>query len=78
LETFIPFGRYRSILVSVFFIVAVWYLHWRPGSFNQNAPIFSFLLYFAEVYGTLTAVSHIFKSASLITKEPKPITEGWV
>jgi len=76
LNTFIPFGRYRSILVSVFFVVAVWYLHWRLGSFNQNAPVFSFLLYFAEVYGTFTAALHVFMVVRLTNREPLPVIEG--
>lgn len=76
MRNYIPFGRYRSILVSVFLIIAAWYLIWRLGSFNQDAPIFSFLLYFAEVYGLVTALLHIFMVFRLTDREPLPVIDG--
>jgi cellulose synthase (UDP-forming) len=38
----------------------VWYLNWRLGSFNAVHPIFSILLYSAELFGFMTACLNVF------------------
>ncbi len=50
----------RRLLVAGFIGVSVWYLTWRLGTFNKDAPIFSALVYGAELFGFGTALLHIF------------------
>lgn len=50
----------RRVLVGVFVLVALWYLHWRLGTFNPDAPVLSRLIYAAEVFGFVTALLHFF------------------
>jgi hypothetical protein len=42
----------RQLVVLLFFIVGVWYLNWRLDTFNDLHPIFSRLLYAAEISGS--------------------------
>jgi hypothetical protein len=48
----------RHVLVYGFVGVGVWYLTWRLGTFNPQAPFFSGLIYAAEVFGFGTALLH--------------------
>ncbi len=45
-----PLGLARSILVVVYIVVAIWYLAWRPSTFNLQAPVFSWIVYSAELF----------------------------
>ncbi len=56
----VPLEGPRRALVGLFVVVAVWYLSWRLGTFNPDAPLFSRLIYAAEVFGFVTALLHIF------------------
>ncbi|WP_432723101.1 glycosyltransferase [Jeongeupia wiesaeckerbachi] len=57
--------RYESLrpaqilVVIAYLIIAFIYLSWRPTVFNPEAPIFSVLLYVAELYGFFTALLHL-------------------
>jgi cellulose synthase (UDP-forming) len=55
-----PLEAPRRVLVGVFVAVSVWYLVWRLGTFNPAAPVFSAVVYAAELFGFSTALLHIF------------------
>lgn len=50
----------RKVVAVAFILLGIWYLAWRPGTLNPDAPIFSMLIYGAELFGFLNAVLHIF------------------
>src|SRR5260370_42063547 len=50
----------RRILTYCFVAVGLWYLGWRLETFNPHAPIFSTLIYGAELFGFITALMHVF------------------
>lgn len=52
--------RTRQAAILLFLAVGGWYLNWRLGSFNAEHPIFSRLLYAAEIFGFTTAVLNVF------------------
>jgi len=70
--------RLRAIVVLLFIFYAPYYLIWRLGTFNPEAPFFSWLLWGAEVFGYLTALLHIFMVSRLTspvaTAPPKGLT----
>jgi cellulose synthase (UDP-forming) len=55
-----PLELPRRILVWVFLAVSVWYLVWRAGTLNPQAPVFSAVVYGAELFGLGTALLHLF------------------
>lgn len=55
-----PLELPRRILVGVFVVVSLWYLVWRAGTLNPQAPIFSAVVYGAELFGFGTALLHVF------------------
>ncbi|MDH5612541.1 MAG: glycosyltransferase [Gammaproteobacteria bacterium] len=73
---YIPLGHYRQLLVAAFFMVAIWYLLWRLGSFNREAMVFSVALYVAEVYGLIGSALHVFMVSRLTRRDPLPVIEG--
>lgn len=50
----------RQAVVLLFLATGVWYLNWRLDTFNATHPVFSALLYGAEVFGFLTAILNVF------------------
>ncbi|MDP1928410.1 MAG: glycosyltransferase [Thiobacillus sp.] len=52
--------RARQAVILLFLVCGVWYLNWRLGSFNAAHPIFSGLLYSAELFGFMTACLNVF------------------
>jgi len=68
--------RAQRILVLAFVLVGLWYLHWRPSSFNPEAPAFSWLIYGAEVFGFGCALLYIFMCWALTRRRPPPAPEG--
>ena len=56
----ITFEAPRRVHVYGFVGVGVWYLTWRLGTFNPQAPFFSALICAAEVFGFGTALLHTF------------------
>jgi len=47
--------RIRHIVAVIAFIITLFYLYWRATeTFNPNAPVFSWALYGAEVFGAFT------------------------
>ena len=66
----------RRILVFGFIAVSVWYLVWRLGTFNPDAPFFSWLIYGAEVFGFGTALLHVFMCWRLTDRTAPPAPAG--
>lgn len=52
--------RARQAVILLFLACGVWYLNWRLGTFNAAHPIFSGLLYSAELFGFMTACLNVF------------------
>lgn len=71
-----PLGVYRSAVALVFVIVGIWYLHWRIPTMAPDAPVFSAILYGAEIYGFLTALLHLMMVWRLTIRVPPPCPEG--
>ncbi|MFP5398442.1 MAG: glycosyltransferase [Gammaproteobacteria bacterium] len=67
-----PLEGPRRVLVGVFVLASLWYLHWRTGTFNPDAPAFSRVIYAAEVFGFVTAVLHIFMCWRLSVRRAAP------
>ena len=68
-------GPARSLLVLAYLAVAMWYLAWRPTTFNPQAPVFSWIVYAAELFGFVVALMHIFMvwRLSVRTSPPAPV-----
>ncbi len=62
----------RRLLVGVFVLASLWYLHWRLGTFNPAAPVFSRVIYAAEVFGFVTALLHVFMCWRLSVRRAAP------
>jgi len=62
----------RRLLVVAFLAASVWYLHWRLGTLNPDAPIFSGLIYGAELFGFATALLHVFMCWRLTNRSAPP------
>jgi cellulose synthase (UDP-forming) len=67
----------RSLVVLGFLVYAPYYLIWRLGTFNPDAPVFSWLIWGAEVFGYLTAVLHVFMVSRLTSPEAGPAPSGY-
>lgn len=64
------FGEFVSI---AFVLWALGYLIWRGGTLNPEAPIFSGLIYGAEIFGFVTTLLHLFMVWQLTVRvAPKP------
>lgn len=68
--------RLRALIVLAFVVYAPYYLIWRLGTFNPDAPFFSWLIWGAEVFGYLTAVLHIFMVSRLTSPQAGPPPPG--
>lgn len=62
----------RRIVAYAFVAVGVWYLTWRLQTFNPQAPIFSRLIYAAELFGFITAIMHLFMCWRLTERQAPP------
>ena len=71
-----PLELPRRILVWVFVAVSAWYLLWRVGTLNPQAPIFSAVVYGAELFGLGTALLHIFMCWRLTERKAPPPRAG--
>ncbi len=67
---------FRALVVLAFILYAPYYLIWRLGTFNPGAPLFSWLIWGAEVYGYLTALLHVFMVSRLTSPQPVPPPPG--
>ena len=71
--SYTPLEWPRRLLVLAFLAASVWYLHWRLGTLNPDAPIFSGLIYAAEVFGFATALLHVFMCWRLTVRSAPPV-----
>ncbi|HEX5648623.1 MAG TPA: glycosyltransferase [Steroidobacteraceae bacterium] len=77
-----PSTRYATLtlgqraLVVTFLAVGISYLSWRPGTFNPDAPLFSALVFGAEVFGFLCALLYLLMCWRLRQRTPLPVPEG--
>lgn len=62
----------RKIVAVLFLLLGAWYLAWRSGTINPDAPIFSMLIYGAELFGFLNAALHIFMCWRLSERNAPP------
>jgi cellulose synthase (UDP-forming) len=68
--------RARQAVILLFLACGVWYLNWRLGSFNTAHPIFSVLLYGAELFGFMTACLNVFMTWRLSVRVAPLPTAG--
>jgi cellulose synthase (UDP-forming) len=66
----------QRALVFTFLGVGFWYLAWRPSAFNPEAPLFSALVYGAEVFGYLCALLYLGMCWRLRQRTPLPVPDG--
>ena len=77
-----PSAKYASLslaqklLVLAFLGVGVWYLTWRPSAFNLDAPVFSSVVYGAEIFGFACALLYLAMCWKLRQRKPLPVLEG--
>jgi cellulose synthase (UDP-forming) len=67
-----PLEAPRRLLVALFVGVSFWYLTWRLGTLNHEAPVFSYLIYGAEIFGFVTALLHVFMCWRLSDRHTGP------
>jgi cellulose synthase (UDP-forming) len=63
----------RRLLVGAFAVISLWYLSWRFGTLNPGAPVLSWLVYGAELFGFVGAVLHIFMCWRMSVREAPPV-----
>jgi cellulose synthase (UDP-forming) len=66
----------RRVVAVCFVAVGLWYLGWRLGTLNPHAPLFSGLIYAAELFGFLTALLHIYMCWRLSDRQAPPPRPG--
>jgi cellulose synthase (UDP-forming) len=71
-----PLSIGQQVLVILYIGVSVWYLTWRPTSFNPDALLFSGLVYGAEVFGFVCALLYLFMCWSLMQRQSMPVLPG--
>lgn len=64
--------RPRQLLVTLFLLVAAWYLTWRLSTLNPKALFFSWLMYAAEAWGMVTTLLHLFMTWRLSVRQASP------
>jgi cellulose synthase (UDP-forming) len=72
----IPLELPRRILVWVFLAISAWYLWWRAGTLNPEAPVFSAVVYGAELFGVATTLLHLFMCGRLTIRSAPPPRAG--
>jgi cellulose synthase (UDP-forming) len=71
-----PLHPARKFIVLLFIAVGFWYLHWRLDTFNEAHPVFSRILYGAEVFGFVIALLNVFMIWRLTLRSAPPPAEG--
>jgi len=67
----------RALVVLTFLAYAPYYLIWRLGTFNPDAPVFSWLVWGAETFGYFTALLHVFMVSRMTSPEAGPAPGGY-
>ena len=65
----------QRALVLTFVGVGIWYLSWRPTTFNPDAMAFSAIIYAAELFGFSCALLYLYMCWRLKTRRPLPAPE---
>lgn len=65
-----------KLLVFLYLIVACVYLGWRSTTLNPAAPVFSGLLYGAELFGFAATLLHLFMTWKLTVRPPVAAPAG--
>jgi len=71
-----PLRPAQQLLVVVYLIAAVAYLAWRSTTLNPAAPIFSGLVYGAELFGFSATLLHLFMVWKLTVRAPIAAENG--
>ncbi|MFN3543945.1 MAG: glycosyltransferase [Thiobacillus sp.] len=66
----------RQVVILLFIVVGFWYLNWRLDTFNEAHPVFSRVLYAAEVFGFFTALLNVFMTWRLTVRKATAPAEG--
>ena len=66
----------RKLVAIQFLVFGLWYLGWRATTLNAEAPIFSALIYGAELFGFMCALLHIFMCWRLTVRQASPPPPG--
>ncbi|MGV8941511.1 MAG: glycosyltransferase [Lysobacter sp.] len=69
-------GVGAKILVFLYLIVAIAYLAWRASTLNPDAPVFSAMIYGAELFGFATTLLHLFMVWRLTVRITSPPVPG--
>jgi cellulose synthase (UDP-forming) len=78
----VPAQKYASLslaqraLVALFVAVGIWYLAWRPVSFNPDAMVFSVLVYGAELFGFSCALLYLVMCWRLQRRSPRAVPKN--
>ncbi len=62
----------QRALVIAFVGVGIWYLSWRPATFNPHAMTFSGIVYAAELFGFACALLYLYMCWRLRTRKSLP------
>lgn len=73
---FIPLAPARKFVILAFIAVGIWYLTWRLSTTNPEYPVFSWVLYGAEVFGFITALLNFFMTWRLTQRPPRTPQPG--
>lgn len=71
-----PLRPMQQLLVVVYLIAAAAYLGWRSTTLNPTAPIFSGLIYGAELFGFAATLLHLFMVWKLTVRSPIAAVSG--
>lgn len=74
-----PLERMRlasRLLVAAYVVLAVVYLGWRATTMNPEAPVFSRVVYGAELFGFATTLLHFFMTWRLTVRVAPPPAAG--
>lgn len=66
----------RRVVLWAFFAAGIVYLVWRTGTFHPHYPVFSRVLYAAELFGFFTALLHAFMTWRLTRRVSPAPPEG--
>jgi cellulose synthase (UDP-forming) len=75
----VPSAKYAELslaqrmLVAIFVLSGIWYLAWRPGTFNPDALLFSVIVYGAELFGFAAALLYFVTCWRLQRRSPLPV-----
>ncbi len=66
----------RRALVAVSISVSLYYMIWRLGTVNEDAMLFSVILYGAELYGFVASLMFFYMVWKFADRKPKPAPKG--